>query len=126
MRKVYLAIPYTGIEELSFKVANYVSAQLMHDGNIVFSPISHSHHIAAQNELECGWDYWKKFDESFIEWCDVVIVVMLIGWEKSKGVKAEIIIADKIGKPVEYIDPKIYLAVQNLINEYFKEVMRMS
>jgi hypothetical protein len=87
----------------------------MNEGNIVFSPISHSHHIAAQNDLENGWDYWKKFDESFIEWCDVVVVVMLNGWKKSKGVNAEINIALKDCKPVEYLDPNKYLFVQNLV-----------
>ena len=118
MQKIYLAIPYTGIEELSFKVANYIAAKLMNEGNIVFSPISHSHHIAAQNELESGWDYWKKFDESFIGWCDIVAIVMLIGWERSKGVNGEIDIADSFGKPITYIDPKQFLYVQNLLIGY--------
>lgn len=118
MKKIYLAIPYTGIEELSFKVANYIAAQLMNQGYIVFSPISHSHHIAAQNELEKGWEYWKKFDESFIDWCDVVYIAMLPSWEKSKGVNGEIVIANSFRKPIIYFDVKQFLYVQNLLIEY--------
>ena len=43
--KIYLAIPYTGIEEESFNIANKVAARLIEDGHIVVSPISHSHSI---------------------------------------------------------------------------------
>jgi hypothetical protein len=105
MRRVYLAIPYTGIEDVSFEVANIVAARLMNKGNIVFSPISHSHHIAAEGGLDKGWDYWSKFDRAFIEWCDVVVVVRLDGWEKSKGVSEEIKIGTSLGKGIEYFDP---------------------
>lgn len=105
MRKLYLAIPYTGIEDVSFEVANITAARLMNEGNIVFSPISHSHYIAAEGGLEKGWDYWCTFDIEFIKWCDIVMVVKLDGWDKSKGVLSEIAIAQSMGKPVEFIDP---------------------
>lgn len=104
MEKIYLAIPYSGMAEHSFKTANKVAAELMNLGFIVFSPISHSHPIASQCSVPGDWSYWEKFDTEFLKWCDKVIVVKLKGWEKSKGVAAEISIANDLNKPVEYLD----------------------
>lgn len=101
--KLYLSIPYSGMEATSFRVANYVAGKLMEQGHTVFSPISHSHPIAAECDLHEGWEFWKRQDEPFIEWCDELCVVMLKGWKKSKGVHEEIKIAKKLGKPVQYI-----------------------
>lgn len=43
---IYLAIPYSWNSTKSFELANEIAANLMMDGHIVFSPISHSHSIA--------------------------------------------------------------------------------
>jgi len=101
--KLYLALPFTGMEEESFKEANKMAGHLMSLGHIVFSPISHSWPIAQACKLPEDWDYWKQFDTAFIEWCDSVYVLRLAGWEKSKGVTAEIKIAKDLGKSVVYI-----------------------
>lgn len=105
---IYLATPYTHpdkyMEEIRFLCAAQVAAALMREGNIVFSPIAHTHWIARMGELPAGWDYWRQFDEAFIKVCTKLIVVKMIGWEDSKGVKAEIEIAKELGKPVEYMD----------------------
>ena len=75
--KIYLAIPYTGHENRSFRVANLVAGMLMQQGHIVFSPISHTHPIAVECDLPKGWEYWKAFDEEFIGFCDELHVIML-------------------------------------------------
>ena len=102
--KIYLAIPYTGNENESFRMANHIAGALMQKGHIVFSPISHTHPIAIECDLPGGWDYWKKFDEAFISFCDLVYVIALPGYEKSRGVSAEIEIAKQLGKPIKYIE----------------------
>jgi len=102
--KIYLAVPYTGMENISFIKANRKAADLILDGHIVFSPISHSHHIALQCDIAGNWETWINLDRSFIEWCDEVWVYRLNGWKKSKGIKAEIDIANELGKPICYID----------------------
>jgi len=104
--KIYLAIPYTGNENSSFIKANRIAAKLMNEGHIVFSPISHSHSIDSQCDLDKKWEFWKKQDESFIEWCDELYVVMLNGWKESVGVNAEMEIAKRLGKPIKYIEYK--------------------
>ena len=100
--KIYLAIPYSGNENSSFVKANRKAAELMNQGNIVFSPISHTHPIASQCDLPADWEFWKKQDESFIEWCDAVYVYCLPGWRESRGVVAEIKLAINLGKEIIY------------------------
>ena len=100
--KIYLAIPYTGNEFKSFKVANLVAGELMQRGHIVISPISHTHPIAMECDLPKDWKFWKNQDESFIGWCDEMHIVPLPGHAKSKGVNAEKEIATKLNKPIKY------------------------
>lgn len=118
--KIYLAIPYSGIEEESFKYANEVASKLMADGHIVYSPISHNHPISKAHGLPTTWDFWKEFDTEFIKWCDKVVVIVLPPvkvttgkWNgnacdgltlinESKGVQAEIQIAKGLGKEIQF------------------------
>ena len=81
MKKVYVAIPYTGNEEASFKLV----------GNIPFSPISMTHPIALECKIEGNWEVWEKIDYAFIDWCDEILVVNYSNEavEKSTGVQAE-------------------------------------
>ena len=100
--KIYLAIPYTGVEEESFKLANKIAVEAMKDGHIVYSPVSHNHTIAKEYSLPTDWEYWKETCASFLEWCDELWVVNenmeLVS--KSIGVQAEIKIATELGKPI--------------------------
>lgn len=77
----------------------------MKAGHLVFSPISHTHPIALAGDLPKGWEFWKEYDISFIEWADEIQVLMLDGWEESTGVTAEIGIAHHENKPVVYLEP---------------------
>lgn len=60
MNKIYLAIPYSGMEESSFKQANQATALLLNKGNNVFSSISQFHHISKEYDLPGNWDFWKN------------------------------------------------------------------
>lgn len=106
MKKIYLACPYTSsteIEEKRFQAANEQAAELMAQGYLVFSPISHTHPIHLSGCLPGDWEFWKEYDQTFIEWCDEVWIMRIPGWEESKGVKAEIKIARDLGKKVVYL-----------------------
>ena len=107
-RKVYVGIPYSGMELESFRIANEVTADLMATGEYIpFSPISHSHPIAHQCEVPGNWDFWEEFDRSFLEWADEMIVIV-VDKERvmnSTGVQAEIEIAKSLGKPIRYYNP---------------------
>lgn len=103
---IYLASPYShpdaDVRWMRFEMACTAAANLMGRGEIVFSPIAHSHSLATIGSLPTDWDYWEKVDRHFIEVCDSVWVLMLDGWEESKGVHAEIAIAESLGKSPVY------------------------
>jgi len=102
--RIYLACPYShtdpNVRQKRFEQANMAAAKLMQEGHHVFSPISHTHPIALAGDLPKGWDYWQEYDRMFIEWCEVVYVLAIDGWDDSVGVQAEIAIAEELGKVV--------------------------
>jgi len=108
MKKIYLAIPYTGMEESAYKQATEITALLLKLGNLnVFSPITHSHPLHADYGVEGTWDFWSKIDYQFIDWCDEVWVVHpregLSKVFSSTGVTAEVKYAEENNKPVKVL-----------------------
>ena len=109
-KKVYLAIPYSWNPEKSFEIANEVAAELMNDGHIVFSPVSHSHPIAdyLDEKLRIDHDFWMNQDLPMLKSCHklCVIVVGENGFDlidKSSGCKKELEVAESLFMDIEYI-----------------------
>lgn len=106
--KIYLAAPYSSAKKSErdrrYAAINQKAAELMLAGNIVFSPVSHSHSIADHmpEERRCDHDLWMRQDLWMIEYVDELWVYCLPGWEISKGVYAEVTKANELGKPVAY------------------------
>ena len=104
--RIYLATPYSdpdpAVRLKRFHHVNAVAARLMARGCMVFSPISHTHPIAEAGDLPRGWEFWSEYDRTFIEWADVVLVLMVDGYRESKGVQSEIRLASELGKAVFY------------------------
>ena len=102
MKKIYLAIPYTNMEEKSFILANEVAAELINEGYIVYSPISMSHPISKTSKLSGNWEIWKKLDFEFINWCDELIIINFDddAVNKSIGLQDEIKYAKEMNKKI--------------------------
>ena len=105
----YLACPYShpdpDVREKRFRESNIAAARLMTAGEMIFAPISHTHPIAVDGDLPKGWDFWERYDRAILSCCHKIIVLRLPGWTESRGVRAEIEMAQEMGIPVEYIDP---------------------
>lgn len=86
-----------------------MTAALVHAGHVVFSPIVHSHPLA-EHGLPNTWAFWRKQDEVYLERCDMLVVLMLDGWQESIGVRGEIEIAKELGKPTVYLEPDLTVA----------------
>jgi hypothetical protein len=96
----YLAIPYTGKYgkncpiyrlELSYQLVNAVAAYLIDNGELVYSPITHSHPLdrfMKKNGL--NHDFWLRYDERMMEMCNRLYVVATQDWKQSRGVRHEI------------------------------------
>ena len=110
MKKIYLAIPYSGMTESSYKQATKATAELLKMEYNVFSPITHSHPLT-KYDMPGTWEFWEKIDYQWIDACDEVwVFIPDEGIEpliKSKGVNAEIAYAKKTNKPVRYINNEI-------------------
>lgn len=102
---IYLAGPYSGMENRSFRELTLYAAHLVKEGHHVYSPITHSHPMAEVIDLPSDWEYWKELDERMIAACSMLVVLKLDGWESSVGVAAEIEIAKRLGIPVFYRTP---------------------
>ncbi len=111
MSFTYLASNYThpdsAVREYRFQAVCRVAADLMLRGEVIFSPIAHSHPIAEARPGDWGVDheFWKRQDAPYVEACSKMYVLRLDGWEKSRGVAHEIERARERGIPVEFIDP---------------------
>ena len=54
------------------------------------------------------WEVWGKFCERLIAVADELWVFQFPGWKESKGVKAEIAIAARLGKKVYHFSPELH------------------
>lgn len=107
---IYLASPYTDpnpeVMERRFQLICLYAARLMAGGIHLYCPIAHTHPIALAGSLPRGWDFWEQYDRKLLAACTELWVVMLPGWDLSKGIAAEIKIAEELGLRVVYIDPR--------------------
>lgn len=105
---IYVACPYTGDEaQRAIDVTDFAAFCLGHGWN-VFSPITHGHqlHLAAPRHgmfLPTEWEFWKQIDEMYLSVCKELWVLMLPGWDKSKGVAWEIKYATENDIPINYV-----------------------
>jgi nucleoside 2-deoxyribosyltransferase len=107
---IYLASPYSHPDpqqrEQRYRHALHATAILMKTGEIVISPIVHSHHLHTEYGFGGDWETWAALDLALIDACSEVMVLQIAGWRMSKGVAAEIRYAKSIGRPVRYYDPE--------------------
>ena len=109
---VYLASPYShaepGMREWRYKQACRAAAYLMRKGEVVFSPIAHSHPVEqiGLQTVESG-AFWKRQDIPILRHASKLVVLMLDGWVVSKGLEWEIATAESLMIPVSYLDPDV-------------------
>ncbi len=125
---IYLASPYTHEDPVvvrqRFDAVCRAAAVIMGQGVRIFSPIAHTHPIAESGALPLGWDYWEQYDREMIGFCDEFWVLMLDGWDNSRGVRAEARIAHEFGKPAYFVDPENPYALGNRRPDLEAELMK--
>ena len=106
----YLATPYPHddpkVRGKRFLEACQAVAGIANQGQPVYSPIAHTHTATTLYGLAVGFEDRKAFNESMIDRCDSLLVLITEGWSGSKGVAAEIEYARKQGKPVGVVFPE--------------------
>ena len=105
----YVAGPYShddpDVRQARFLAHCTAAANLMKQGDCVYSPIAHSHPIAELTGLEpMDHDFWMRPCRAILPLCDRVVVLKLDGWSESRGTKAEIEDATLLGIEIEYVE----------------------
>lgn len=95
MKRIYVAGPMTGYPDLNFPLFHAVTADLRLLGHDVVNP--------AELNLDPskGWHECMRVDIRELVTCDSIL--MLQGWEKSKGAMLEHHIAKELGLQVKYL-----------------------
>lgn len=114
--KLYLAGPMRGIPEFNYPAFRAGTARLRSMGHEVFSPVEHDEKThgadisnpagdAAQATKEHGFNICEALHADLKFIClEADAVVLLPGWENSKGANAERATALALGKPVLTLD----------------------
>ncbi len=105
-KRIYLASPYTSsdpkVREMRYLAACCTAAEIMEKGNLVFSPIVHSHVLAKRYQLPVHFDFWQNWCLSFLRyWATDFYILDMPGWRESRGIAAERIVAEELGLPVQ-------------------------
>jgi hypothetical protein len=88
--------------------------ELMEDGNMAFSPITHCHPMAEKYGAPKDYEYYQTYDRHMIDSSDSVIVLDMKtfngkSWIDSEGVSDEVAYAKETGKPVIFLScPDFY------------------
>ncbi len=102
----YLAIAFTSTdprqEQYRFELANRAAAELMSEGRVVFSPISHSYPIHRHLTVPDDFHFWMEQDLPILKLCGELIVCDegTGAYKHSKGVQEEIRFAEENNIPV--------------------------
>jgi hypothetical protein len=72
-------------------------------GNVVISPIAYGHPLLEFVEMPYDWQFWSNFCLTFLDRCDEMHVLMMDGWNVSRGVQEEIQFATEHGIPIKFI-----------------------
>lgn len=104
---IYVASPYshedTSIMEERANAVTYYCYTEVKKGNNVFSPITYGHELRKRGYLPNDWDFWMSFCIDYLKHSDELYVFTIDGWDKSKGVSAEIAYAKENNIPIKYI-----------------------
>ena len=108
MKLIYLACPYShqhkNVRHLRHFLVTLVGDKLIQKGHHIFSPITESHMYQLHGDCGGSWDFWASHDKLMLRKCDELWVLMLEGWDKSVGVKAEIEYAKTKQMKIKYLN----------------------
>lgn len=108
MKRIYVLCPYSGStreQEYRFNIVSKYTGDLIKQGHIAFSPITHCHPIAQISGLPGDFDFWLRFNEEFISWSEEGHVLCLPGWNTSTGINGELKMFKEQRKPVLFVNP---------------------
>jgi len=93
MSFIYLASPYStqdyAILVERFRAAEATVAFYLQRGITLYSPIVAHHALAKRFNLPKDADWWMEHNKAMLERAESLYVLMIPGWQQSKGVTLE-------------------------------------
>jgi len=106
MSFIYLASPYTSssktVMHSRYLATMLATATLLKSGKFVYSPIVHCHEMAIKHNMPKDFGFWKDYNYNMIDMSESVIVLMISGFEDSKGISYEMSYAASKGIPINF------------------------
>lgn len=116
---IYVSGPMSGYKEHNFPAFEAATKDLRGKGYTVISP-----HENDNGDTSNTWHYYMRQDIVHVAKCNQVLV--LEGWENSRGARVEVFLARMLGIPIQHypsfrpIDTaSIKKACQDMVNDYF-------
>jgi hypothetical protein len=105
--RIYLAGPMTGLPEYNFPAFDKAAAHLRSLGHTVFSPADNDRDngfdttgMEGHEAAEHGFSLRNALKQDLSWICDhAEAIVILDGWERSRGVRAELALAEALSIP---------------------------
>ena len=108
---IYLCSPYShpdpAVRHARYLAVCKKAAELILQEQVIFSPIAHSHPISEfmpPDKVTC-FDTWMSVDVPILRRAETLAVLMLDGWQQSRGVAEEIRVATACRIPIRYLEP---------------------
>lgn len=107
---VYLASPYShpdpAVRHQRFEAVCRMAGRMMEQGQVVYSPIAHSHPISLTMSVSpVDHDFWLRQCFGVLLRSTKLAILTIDGWEASRGIMAELTFAQQHAIPVEFIAP---------------------
>lgn len=110
---IYLASPYShpdpAIQQLRHDQALAVMAGMLRQGEVVYSPIVACRPVALAYDLPHDFTFWQRMNYGILRHANIFTILMLEGWEKSKGLRAEWEMAEELGITVRMTEGNLWL-----------------
>ncbi len=108
--KIYLGIPFSHpdliIQEFRYRIATEISGRLLYAHHIVYSPITHYWpQVKAMGipEQMKDLEFWIPYNDAFLKWADLLVIVSIDNWAESVGVRYEIDQMIKMNKEIVHL-----------------------
>ena len=103
---IYLASPYwhddSNIRRARAEAAACFAAEMVKQGEVVFSPVAHGCYIEQALTEEIAVEIWVKHGLAMVQFAEQMIVLMLDGYEDSRGVQGEVCEAERLDIPIAW------------------------
>lgn len=101
---IYVASPYSSpdkeLENTRYRQVVDFCYHALTQGMYVYSPIVHWHPVSRVHNLPGDAVYWDRINMQMLRRAEQLCVLLLPGWDQSRGVARELSIAETLHIPV--------------------------